>query len=380
MATRSIHRINASTGDADEPSSSAVPWFTVVSLAAVLAFADGFWVISFRGAVGAIERTSEPFATWLRESAVMTPMYALAVLAALALARRRFGPVLRGPRAVISSAWLVALAATVVGAAHLLVSAAVDFRLQSGLIDHMGSMSRTCGEACVAQLQSDGFWLQARATGYAAALTLLTNVVVVAWMVAMRGGRLQVDSGRPAHVARVDDRRLGLAGALIGAGAIHVAVVPEHLEEWAAAGLFFVLLAALQVVVGLGVLVRPGRLVWVASLAVTVGPILLWGVSRTVGLPFGPEPGVPEALGMGDLACAVLELAAVGLTLSLRSHATERGGSVRTSDYRTSLVVVAVLAVTLLGLAGSGLLLLGGDSHEANQSQGQEQAAVPGQG
>ena len=83
---------------------------------------------------------------------------------------------------------------------------------------------------------------------------------------------------------------------------------------------------------------------------------------------------------MGDLACAVLELAAVGLTLSLRSHASERGGAVRPSDYRTSLVVVAVLAVTLLGLAGSGLLLLGGDSHEGNQSQGQEQAAVPGQG
>ena len=44
----------------------AVPWFTVVPLAVVMAYATGFWLVSLRGAIGAIERTQEPFASWLR--------------------------------------------------------------------------------------------------------------------------------------------------------------------------------------------------------------------------------------------------------------------------------------------------------------------------
>ena len=48
-----------------------VPWLTVVPLAAVLAYADGFWVIAMRGAAGAIERTQGPAAMWLRESTII---------------------------------------------------------------------------------------------------------------------------------------------------------------------------------------------------------------------------------------------------------------------------------------------------------------------
>jgi hypothetical membrane protein len=397
-ATRPAPVPSTSTGAASSPSaapsgvpSSAVPWVTVVSLAVVLAFADGFWVISVRGAVGAIERTGEPFATWLRESAVMTPLYVVAVLAALTLAKRRFGPVLRGARAVVASAWLVALGASLVGAAHLFVSAVVDFRLQSGLIEHMGAMSTTCGVDCIARLQSDSFWLQAHAVGYGAGLVLLTNVLVVGWMVAVRGGRLRVVSARAPYAARVDDRTLGLVGALVGAAVIHVAVVPEHLTEWAAAGLFFIALAAAQLVVGVAVLVRPSRTVGVASIVVAAGPIVLWVVSRTVGLPLGPEPGVPEALGLSDLACAVLEAAAVAFALALRStegadDADDADGPddmdatrARTvSAHRSGLVVAAMVAVTLVGVAANGMLLLGGHVHGSNASQSAE--ATAGQG
>ena len=41
---------------------TSVPWATVLTLAVVLAYADGFWMTSLRGAVGAIERTQGPFA------------------------------------------------------------------------------------------------------------------------------------------------------------------------------------------------------------------------------------------------------------------------------------------------------------------------------
>ena len=41
-----------------------VPWLTVLPFAVVMAYADGFWMTSLRGAVGAIERTDEPFTSW----------------------------------------------------------------------------------------------------------------------------------------------------------------------------------------------------------------------------------------------------------------------------------------------------------------------------
>ena len=101
--------INATTGRSQtRRGRSGVPWLTVVPLAVVLAYADGFWIISLREAVGAIERTGQPFANWLRESTLAVPLFVLAVLGALTLALRWFGPVLRKPRTVLATALLVA--------------------------------------------------------------------------------------------------------------------------------------------------------------------------------------------------------------------------------------------------------------------------------
>src|SRR6185436_16390132 len=110
---------------------SALPWSTVVPLAVVLAYADGFWLISLRGAVGAIERTQEPFASWLRESTLTLPVFVFAVLGALTLAARWFGPVLRNPRVWVATAMLVIAAGTLVGIAELAASSAYDYHLQS---------------------------------------------------------------------------------------------------------------------------------------------------------------------------------------------------------------------------------------------------------
>ena len=69
---------------------TAIPWAMVLTFAAVLATADWFWVISLRGAVGASDRTHSPFVSWLQGSALLTPLFAFAVLAALAMAFRWF--------------------------------------------------------------------------------------------------------------------------------------------------------------------------------------------------------------------------------------------------------------------------------------------------
>ncbi len=79
---------------------ASVSWSHVLPLAVVLAFANGFWIIALRGAIGAIERTSAPFSAWWHESTLLVPVYVVAVLAAFLLAQRWFGPRPQGFRPV----------------------------------------------------------------------------------------------------------------------------------------------------------------------------------------------------------------------------------------------------------------------------------------
>src|SRR6476646_1319351 len=95
----------------------AIPWLTVLPLAIVMAYADGFWMLTLRGAVGAIERTQQPFSSWLRESTMVLPLFVLAGLGALTGARRLFGPTPQTGRAVLATGAFVALAGTLVGIA-----------------------------------------------------------------------------------------------------------------------------------------------------------------------------------------------------------------------------------------------------------------------
>ena len=54
-----------------------------------------------------------------------------------------------------------------------------------------------------------------------------------------------------------------------------------------------------------------------AAAAVSAGPLLLWFWSRSTGLPFGPEPGEPEAIGLADCAACLLEVVTLVLALVL---------------------------------------------------------------
>ena len=196
MATMSISVTAARRGTLRDRL-SVVPWLTVVPLAVLLAYADGFWMVSMRGIAGSIERTQEPFLSWLRDSTLTLPLFVLAVLGSLALAARWFGPVLRKPRTVLAAALLVVAAGTLVGIAALAASSAYDYHLQSGHVALMESM-RSMGSmaAMTEQLQQASLGLQMRAVGMGSALLLVTNLVLVGWVIALRGGRLGVSKTR----------------------------------------------------------------------------------------------------------------------------------------------------------------------------------------
>jgi hypothetical protein len=171
----------------------AIPWLTVLPLATLMAYADGFWMVSLRGATGAIERTQEPFASWLRESTLSLPVFVVAVVAALMLAARLFGPVLLTTKTVVAAALMVVAAGTVVGIYEVATSAAYDYSLQSGQAQQMASMK---SGASTAQQQQASLGLQVRSVGYGSGILLITNLALVGWAVALQGGRLKVSTTR----------------------------------------------------------------------------------------------------------------------------------------------------------------------------------------
>jgi hypothetical protein len=183
---------------------SVYPWLTVLAMAVVLAYGDGFWMTSLRGAVGSVERTQGPFATWLRESTLVLPVFIFAVLGALTLGTRLFGPVLRRPKTVVATAMLIVAAGTMVGIAEIAASSAYDYHLQSSQLELMESMRSTDSTGSMGSMDSMGsmgsteqqqqatLGLQVRAVGYGSGLLLVTNLVLVGWVLAIRGGRLDV--------------------------------------------------------------------------------------------------------------------------------------------------------------------------------------------
>jgi hypothetical protein len=137
--------------------------------------------------------------------------------------------------------------------------------------------------------------------------------------------------------------RAGTCAALVGAAVVHATVVGDHFEEWPPAGLFFLALLVVEALLAAGVVVAWGRRVALLVLASSLGTLGVWALSRTAGLPVGP-PGLRarEPVGVPDLACVVLEVAAALLVtpwvLSRRQRATP-------ADRRISSVLAAGAAV-----------------------------------
>ena len=116
-----------------------VAWWTVLPLAALMAYGDGFWMMSLREAAGAIERMDSPFEAWLRESTLVLPVFVIAVLVATSVALARFGRAPRRTRAVVITTLLVVAAGTIAGVVGLAVSSAYDYHLQ---VDPLGRHER----------------------------------------------------------------------------------------------------------------------------------------------------------------------------------------------------------------------------------------------
>jgi hypothetical protein len=98
------------------------------------------------------------------------------------------------------------------------------------------------------------------------------------------------------------------AGASVGAASVHIAVTPEHFSESWLYGVFFVGASVVQLALALWLLARPSRSLIRAAVISNAGLVLLWLLSRSVGIPLGPEQGVVEPVGVLDLMAVGCEL------------------------------------------------------------------------
>jgi hypothetical protein len=136
--------------------------------------------------------------------------------------------------------------------------------------------------------------------------------------------------------------------ASIGAGAVHAAAAAYLGQDSGLYLAFFVLAAAGQVVWGLAVATVPAR--WLLALGALGNALvaLTWVVSRTAGLPVGPETGVALPVGFPDALTVFLEVVAVACAVAAASAATGsralRPGRGQLPAILTAGLPIAVLA------------------------------------
>jgi hypothetical protein len=137
-----------------------------------------------------------------------------------------------------------------------------------------------------------------------------------------------------------------LAAALsLGAAAIHFGVIGDHFAEYPPYGVAFAALAWFQVGWALAYLAASAWRVAAIGAVVNAGAIAVWMLSRTVGMPIGPEPGALEPIGPLDLLATAMELALIGLLVW-----NVAGNRIRLRP--------ALSATSATAIVGSGLLLI----------------------
>ncbi|MBK5308162.1 MAG: hypothetical protein JJD92_15860 [Frankiaceae bacterium] len=167
--------------------------------------------------------------------------------------------------------------------------------------------------------------------------------------------------------------RLVLATAAVGAGLIHLAFVPSHVREYLPLGVAFLAAGVFQVLWGLLVAVRDSPQWLLVGGALSFVFVAVYLLSRTVGLPLGPEAFEAEAFGASDLLCCALEVPVgiAAMVLGRRPGALQtRLGARWAVGFAASLVLVGSASATALATSNEhehGHSDEHGDSHSHNQ-------------
>ncbi len=189
-----------------------------------------------------------------------------------------------------------------------------------------------------------------------------------------------------------DTLRTLAAIALVGAGIIHFAYAPGHLDAETSHGVFFLVAGWVQIAlaVALTLRARPERLWLTVAAVANLFAIAVWAVSRTVGVPGSESEGV----GFPDVAATLLEVVVVLASLALLGGVVKAtaGAGPTANPLRAfagagalATVVVVSMAVTPTfagdhGAGGHGHgddeAAMGDDHHVGGSSGGDDHAAT----
>lgn len=176
-------------------------------------------------------------------------------------------------------------------------------------------------------------------------------------------GRSPVPSPEPWDIVRF--LPVMLAAFSAGAAGIHGSVIDEHARQYWLFAAFFALIAGAQLAWALVVLTRPTRTIYWAAAVGNAAIVIVWIVSRTVGVPLGPDAGKIEGLGFQDVVATSLEIAiVVGCALLLVPRVLDA------QRCRRGPFIVAVLASLAAGALVAAAMAMGSSSESVARATG----------
>lgn len=142
-----------------------------------------------------------------------------------------------------------------------------------------------------------------------------------------------------------------LAAISVVSGVIHVEAAVIHFPHLFVYGAMFTLTAVLQFGWAAWVARSLSRYVLWSGVLLSAGLVAVWTLSRTVGMPVGPEAWSPEPIGLLDVAATVDELVIViaGLSVLMR-----QGPFTLSVPMQIVLINVALLTGTAALVGGHG--------------------------
>ncbi|WP_166172682.1 hypothetical protein [Rubrobacter tropicus] len=158
------------------------------------------------------------------------------------------------------------------------------------------------------------------------------------------GSRLLPRPARDAAQTEVSQAGVAAAVLSLAVAMIHLWTAPGYFEVWWGYGTFFLGVAAAQGLFSVGLLRWPGRVLSLAGIFGNLSVIMVYVLSRTSGVPFGPHAGRAEDAGLLDMSATGIELMIVVFLLTLLDG---RGRSVA-----INAVLLAGAGIWALRLAG----------------------------
>lgn len=153
-----------------------------------------------------------------------------------------------------------------------------------------------------------------------------------------------------------------MISAVLLAGIVGFAVLPEHLAQWWAFGVFFAAIGWFEALWALAFPQRAGRAVIVAGVIVLGATVGLSVWTRVIGVPVGPTAGRTEAVCPEDVVASLLEIVLVGLLIALvwrplpvrlERISAPRGSMRAAAMFAIAMIVFAVTAAVFLAPSGS---------------------------